>query len=77
MLLPSAGAVEFETVIAASGTLAVIPSVQRITLGPDRGGQRALVWVDEYTVHLLVDGALVKTVPSNPRPPPVLVFGWS
>jgi len=65
VLLPSAGAVEFETVIAASGTLAVIPSVQRITLGPDRGGQRAHVWVDEYTVHILVDGALVKTVPSN------------
>ena len=77
VLLPSAGAVEFDTVIAASGLLAVIPSVQRISLGPKRGGQRAHVWVDEYTVHILVDGALVKTVPSNPRPPPVLVFGWS
>jgi transposase InsO family protein len=65
VLLPSAGAVEFDTVIAASGLLAVIPSVQRISLGPKRGGQRAHVWVDEYTVHILIDGELVKTVPSN------------
>jgi hypothetical protein len=34
ILLPSAGAVEFDTVIAASGLLAVIPSVQRISMGP-------------------------------------------
>jgi hypothetical protein len=65
VLLPSAGAVEFDTVIAASGLLAVIPAVQRISLGPNRGGQRAHVWVDEYTVHVLIDGELVKTVPSN------------
>jgi hypothetical protein len=65
ILLPSAGAVEFDTVIAASGPLAVIPSVQRISMGPNRGGQRAHVWVDEYTVHVLIDGELVKTVPSN------------
>jgi hypothetical protein len=65
VLLPSAGAVEFDTVIAASGLLAVIPSVQRISMGPNRGGQRAHVWVDEYTVHILIDGELVKTVPSN------------
>lgn len=65
VLLPSAGAVEFDTVIASSGLLAVIPSVQRISLGPNRGGQRAHVWVDEYTVHVLIDGDLVKTVPSN------------
>ena len=57
-----------DTVIAASGLLAVIPSVQRISLGPGRGGQRAHLWVDEYTVHILIDGELVKTVPSNVSP---------
>lgn len=60
VLLPSAGAVEFDTVIAASGLLAVIPSVQRISLGPNRGGQRAHVWVDEYTVHILINAELAK-----------------
>ncbi|WP_433206517.1 hypothetical protein ACQP1G_20165 [Nocardia sp. CA-107356] len=28
-------------------------------------GQRAHVWVDEHTVHILIDGQLVKTTPSN------------
>jgi transposase InsO family protein len=65
VLLPSAGAVEFDTIVALSGLLAVIPAVQRISLGPSRGGQRAHVWVDEYTVHVLIDGDLIKTVPSN------------
>ena len=53
------------TVIAASGLLAVIASVHRVSPGADRAGQRAYVWVDEYTVHVLIDGQLVKTVASN------------
>jgi hypothetical protein len=65
VLLPSAGAVEFDTVIVASGLLAVIPSVQGISLGPKRGGQSGHVWVDGYTVHIVIDGGLVKTLPSN------------
>jgi transposase InsO family protein len=65
VLGPSAGAVEFDTVIAASGLLAVIASVQRVSMGAQRAGQRAHVWVDEYSVHILIDGQLVKTVASN------------
>jgi transposase InsO family protein len=61
----SAGAVEFDTVISASGVLAVIPAVQRIKMGPARAGQRAHVWADEFTVHVLIGGQLVKTVPSS------------
>ncbi|MDH6122933.1 hypothetical protein ABH930_007295 [Kitasatospora sp. GAS204A] len=40
LLAPSAGAVEFDTVISASGQLNVIPSVQRIRLGAERAGLR-------------------------------------
>ncbi|WFB05610.1 IS481 family transposase [Streptomyces sp. LX-29] len=65
LLMPSAGALEFDTVVAASGQLAVLPSVQRIKIGAAHGGQRAHVWVDEYSVHVFVAGQLVKTVPSN------------
>jgi transposase InsO family protein len=61
----SAGAVEFDTVISASGVLGVIPAVQRIKMGSARAGQLAHVWVDEYTVHVLIGGQLVKTVPSG------------
>ncbi|MEU7908290.1 integrase core domain-containing protein [Actinoplanes sp. NPDC049118] len=66
ILLPaSAPAVEFDTVIAAGGMLSVLPRVQRIRMGPARGGQPAHVWADENSVHILIDGELVKTVPSN------------
>jgi len=60
----SAGAVEFDTVISPSGVLAVIPAVQRIKMGAQRAGQLAHVWADEFTVHVLIGGQLVKTVPS-------------
>ena len=66
ILLPaSAPAVEFDTVIAAGGILNVLPRAQRIKMGPARGGQHAHVWADENSVHIVIDGKLVKTVPSN------------
>jgi transposase InsO family protein len=61
----SAGAVEFDTVITASGVLGVIPAVQRIKMGTARAGQLAHVWADEFTVPVLIAGQLVKTVPSS------------
>ena len=61
----SAGAVEFDTVISASGVLGVLPAVQRIKLGPAWAGQLAHVRADEFTVHVLIGGQLVKTVPSS------------
>jgi len=61
----SAGAVEFDTVISPGGVLGVLPAVQRIKLGPARAGQLAHVWADEFTVHVLIGGQLVKTVPSS------------
>ncbi len=62
---PPAGAVEFDAVVAASGLLAVIPRVQRIRMGAGRAGQRAHIWADELSVHVLIGGHLVKTVPSS------------
>jgi hypothetical protein len=47
----SAGAVEFDTVISASGVLGVLPAVQRIKMGPARAAQLAHVWVDGFTLH--------------------------
>ena len=34
-------------------------------MGPARAGQLAHVWADEFTVHVLIGGQLVKTVPSS------------
>ena len=39
--------------------------MQRIKLGAARAGQLAHVWADEFTVHVLIGGQLVKTVPSS------------
>jgi hypothetical protein len=39
--------------------------VQRIKMGTQRAGQLAHVWADEFTVHVLIGGQLVKTVPSS------------
>jgi len=61
----SAGAVEFDTVISPSGVLGVLPAVQRIKMGAAQAGQMAHVWADEFTVHVLIGGQLVKTVPSG------------
>ena len=65
VLSPSGGAVEFETVISPAGVLSVLPRVQRLKMGPALAGQVARVWADEFTVHVLIGGQLVKTVPSS------------
>lgn len=66
VLMPhSAPAVEFDTVISASGVLSVIPAVQRLRLGVGRAGQRAHVWADELNIHIVIDGVLVKTAASH------------
>ena len=51
------------TVISPGGALAAIPAVQLIKMGPERAGQLAHVRADESTVHVLIGGQLVKTVP--------------
>ena len=44
--------------------LGVILAVRRIKLGVERTGQLARQWADQFTVHVLIGGPLVKTVPS-------------
>lgn len=65
MLIPtSAPPMEFETVVAASGLVGVLPRVQRVRLGKEYAGRRARVWADEQTVHIVIDGQLVRSVAS-------------
>ncbi|MFF3160152.1 integrase core domain-containing protein, partial [Streptomyces sp. NPDC057910] len=66
MLVPaSAPAVEFETVVAATGIVGVLPRVQRVRLREDYAGRRARVWADEHTIHIVIDGELVRSVASR------------
>ncbi|MET7356375.1 integrase core domain-containing protein [Streptomyces mirabilis] len=65
MLIPvSAPATELETVVAAGGLVAVLPRVQRVRLGKEYAGRRARVWADEHTVHIVIDGELIRSVAS-------------
>jgi transposase InsO family protein len=57
-----ADAVEFDTVVAGSGQLSVLPRVQRIRMGQALAGRLVRVWVDQRSVHLLYQGQLVKTL---------------
>jgi hypothetical protein len=52
-------------VISPGGVLGMIPAVQRIKMGAGQAGQLAHVWADEFIVHVLIGGQLVKTVPSS------------
>jgi len=64
----SSNAVEFDTVIAASGVLNVLPRVQRVRMATTDAGRLAHVWADEHSIHILLDAELVKTVASNLAP---------
>jgi transposase InsO family protein len=65
VLSASGQAVEFETVISPAGVLSLLPRVQRLKMGPAMAGQVARIWADEITVHVLIGGQLIKTVPSS------------
>jgi len=52
-------------VLPAGSQVSIIPSVQCIRLGAGQAGLRARIRVDENTVHVLVNGKVVKPVPST------------
>lgn len=52
--------------ISPAGVLCGLPRVQRLKLGPARAGQVSRVWADKVTVHVMIGGQLVKTLPSAP-----------
>jgi transposase InsO family protein len=56
-------AVEINRTVPASGNLTVCG--QQFWLGPDRAGQPITLWADTTVVHLLVNGARLKTVRSR------------
>jgi hypothetical protein len=56
-------AVEFSRAVPASGNVAVCG--QQFWLGPDRAGTTISFWADTTVVHLLANGARLKTVPSR------------
>jgi hypothetical protein len=54
-------AVEVDRTVPGSGNLTV--AGQQFWLGPDRAGSAVTLWADTTVVHLLVNGARLKTAP--------------
>jgi transposase InsO family protein len=56
-------AVEADRVVPASGNLWI--GGQQVWLGPALAGKKVTIWVDETSLHVLLDGARIKTLPSR------------
>jgi transposase InsO family protein len=63
--VPVAGppAVEVDRVVPAAGNLQI--GGQQVWLGPALSGRTVTLWSDETSVHVLLDGARIKTLPSR------------
>jgi len=56
-------AVEVDRVVPASGNVWI--GGQQVWLGPALSGRQITVWVDTVSLHVLLDGARIKTLPSR------------
>src|SRR6516162_4273337 len=56
-------AVEADRVVPPSGNLQV--GGQQVWLGPALADRKVTIWVDETSLHVLLDGARIKTLPSR------------
>jgi transposase InsO family protein len=56
-------AVEVDRVVPASGNLQI--GGQQVWLGPALSGRAVTLWADETSVHVLLDGTRIKTLPSR------------
>jgi hypothetical protein len=55
--------VEVDRVVPASGNVQL--GGQQVWLGPALSGRQITVWVDAVSLHVLLDGARIKTLPSR------------
>jgi hypothetical protein len=56
-------ALEADRVVPPSGNLWI--SRQQVWLGPGLAGRQVTLWVDQASLHVLLDGTRIKTVPSR------------
>lgn len=62
------GAVEFEARVPPSGELTLVPGALRISLPQAMAGRPLTIWADQRSVHVVMDGHLIKTVASRLTP---------
>lgn len=61
-------AVAFEVRIPPSGEVSILTGRQRFSLHQAMAGRTVTVWADLRTVHVLLDGEVVRTIASRLRP---------
>jgi len=59
-------AVEVDRVVPASGNVWI--GGQQVWLGPALSGRQITLWIDAVSLHVLLDGARIKTCPSGSEP---------
>jgi len=65
---PGGTAVEFEVRVPPSGEVTLVSGRQRVTLAQGLAGRTVTVWADLRSVHLTLDGHLVRTLGSRLLP---------
>ncbi|MFC3452708.1 IS481 family transposase [Amycolatopsis speibonae] len=61
---PDAAAVEFEMVISPGGRLC-LPGNQQVKFSQSLAGRPVTVWADHRSIHVVLDGELIRTRPSR------------
>jgi transposase InsO family protein len=64
----SAGAVELELRVPPSGELVLAAGRQQLGVSPSLAGRTLTVWADLRSIHLLLDGHLLRTIASRLQP---------
>jgi hypothetical protein len=62
---PGGGAVEFEARVLPSGVVTVVSGRQALTVRAGLAGRTLTIWADLHSVHLLLDGHVLRTVASR------------
>lgn len=68
VLPPQGTAVEFHVRVPPSGEITLVTGRQRVGIHQALAGRTLTVWANHRSVHFLLDGHLVTTVPSRLRP---------
>jgi hypothetical protein len=65
---PDGAAVEFEVRVPPSGELTLVPGKQRVSVHQGLAGRTLTVWADPRSIHLTLEGHLVRTIGSRLLP---------
>jgi transposase InsO family protein len=66
--VPRSAAVEFEVRVSPGGTVVIVSGRQSVSFKQGLAGRTLTVWADLHSIHLLLDGEVLRTVASRLLP---------